>query len=277
MIKVATTGGHDMTQQGAGSAEQLARRAAGSDKLETAARAGYAVNGVMHLLIGWIALQVAFSSTGKKADQSGALGTLAGNGFGRALLWLGVVGFLGLALWQLAEAVFRRGNSELTDTVKSVAKGIVYAALAFTTLQFARGGGSSSSSQSRDFTASLLKQSGGRILVIVIGLAVLGVGIYHVYKGLTKGFLDDLAGSPGTAVERLGMAGYAAKGVALGVVGLLFVVAGLRESAAAASGLDGALKALREQPFGTALLTLVALGLIAYGVYSFARAKYAKL
>lgn len=269
-----------MTEHKADQAEQLARRAANSDKLETAARAGYAVNGVMHLLIGWIALQIAWSGSGKKADQSGALGALAGNSAGRVVLWLGVVGFVGLALWQLSEALLRsrgEGKEKVADKVKSVAKAIVYGALAVTTLQFARGGGSSSSGQSQDFTASLLRQSGGRTLVILIGVGVIGVGVYHVVKGFTKGFLKDLVEHPGTVVERLAMAGYVAKGVALAVVGLLFVVAGLRKSPSSATGLDGALKALREQPFGTALLTVIALGLISYGLYSFARAKYARL
>lgn len=270
----------DMAQQGPGQAEQAARRAANSNKLETAARAGYAVNGVMHLLIGFIALQVAWSGSGKKADQSGALGTLAGNGFGKGVLWLGVIGFLGLAIWQVTEAAFSsrgEGKDKVLEKVKSVSKAVVYAALALTTLQFARGGGSSSSGQSQDFTASMLRHSGGRTLVVLIGLVVVGVGIYHVVKGATKGFLKDLVEHPGPVIVRLGVAGYVAKGVALGVVGLLFVVAGLHESPSRATGLDGALKTLRDQPFGTVLLTAVALGIMAYGLYSFARAKYARL
>lgn len=269
-----------MAPQNADQAEQLARRAANSHKLETAARAGYAVNGVMHLLIGWIALQVAWSGSGKKADQSGALGTLAGNSAGRVMLWLGVIGFFGLAVWQLTEALISsrgEGKEKVADKVKSVAKSVVYGALAFTTLQFARGGGSSSSGQSQDFTASLLKQSGGRTLVVLIGLAVIGVGIYHVVKGFTKAFLKDLVEHSGTVIARLGMAGYVTKGIALALVGLLFIVAGLLKSPSQALGLDGALKTLREQPFGTTLLTVVALGLISYGLYSFARAKYARL
>jgi len=271
-----------MTQHSneSGQVEQTVRRAANSDKLETAARVGFAVNGVVHLLIGWIALQVAWSSSSKKADQSGALGTLAGNGLGRAVLWLGVVGFAGLALWQLTEALLTRrgeGKDLVLDKVKSVSKTVVYAALAVTTAQFARGGGSSSGGQSKDFTASLLKQSGGRTLVVLLGLVVIGVGVYHVVKGVKKGFLKDLVEHPGALVENLGRAGYIAKGVALALVGLLFVVAGVRRSAAGATGLDGALKSLRDQPLGTTMLTLVALGLIAYGLYSFARAKYARL
>ena len=272
-----------MTQHAAGGADQVKTtvgRAANSDKLETAARVGFAVNGVLHLLIGWIALQLAWGGGSKKADQSGALATLAGNGLGRAVLWLGVLGFAGLALWQLTEALLTRrgeGKDLVFDKVKSVSKTVVYAALAVTTAQFARGGGSSSTSQSQDFTASLLKHSGGRTLVVLIGLVVIGVGVYHVVKGVKKGFVKDLVEHPGTLVENLGRAGYVAKGVALAVVGLLFVLAGVRRSAAKATGLDGALKTLRDQPLGTTLLTLVGLGLIAYGCYSFARARYARL
>ena len=265
--------------QGTGEVGQAARKAANSDGLEMAARAGFAVNGVMHLLIGAIALQVAFGSSSKDADQSGALSTLAGSSAGRVLLWVGVVGFASLALWQLSEAVLTRGrgSDRAKGAAKAVGKCVVYAALAFTTLKFARGGGSSSSSQSQDFTASLLEKSGGRVLVGLIGLGIIGVGVYHVIKGLTKGFREDLVEQPAPVVEGLAVAGYVAKGVALAVVGLLFVVAGLRKSAEGASGLDGALTTLREQPFGTVLLTVVALGIIAYGLYSFARARYARL
>ena len=270
-----------MTQDASAQAQGMARRAAGDSKLHAAARVGFVVSGLMHLLIGWIALQVAFGGNGKQADQSGALGELASNSGGRALLWVGVAGFLGLTAWHLVDAFLDRpgqSNEEKLNKAKSLAKGLVYAALAVTTFQYASGGGGSSSSrQSQDFTASLLRAPGGRVLVIVLGVIVLAVGGYHVVKGAKKRFRADLAETPPRMVERLAMAGYIAKGVALAVVGLLFVVAGLHKDAAKASGLDGALKALRDQPFGTPLLGVVALGLMAYGLYSFARAKYARL
>lgn len=270
-----------MTQDASAQAQGMARRAVGDRKLHAAARAGFVVSGLMHLLIGWIALQVAFGGNGKPADQSGALGELASNSGGRVLLWIGVVGFLGLAAWNLVDALLDRpgqSNQEKLNKAKSLAKGLVYAALAVTTFQYARvGGGASSSKQSQDFTASLLRAPGGRVLVVVLGLVVIAVGGYHVVKGAKKRFRADLAQTPPHVVERLAMAGYIAKGVALAVVGLLFDVAGLYKDAAKASGLDGALKALRDQPFGTLLLSVVALGIIAYGLYSFARAKYARL
>jgi hypothetical protein len=262
-------------------AGHAARRAADSRWLERTARVGFVVSGLLHLLIAYIALQVAWTGANGRADQSGALAVLAEHSWGKAVLWLGVLGFAGLALWQLTEAAVgapgRDAKEQAGARGKALAKGVVYAALAVSTFSFARGSGTSSSKQSRDLTRSLMEHGGGRALVVLIGLVVVGVGAYHVYKGLARKFHDDLAQRPGTAVEYLGVAGYVAKGIALGVVGVLFCVAGLRQQPSKASGLDGALKTLREQPLGTGLLTVVALGLAAYGLYSFARARMARL
>jgi hypothetical protein len=263
----------------ASDAGRAARRAANSRWLERAARVGFVVSGLLHILIAYIALQVAWSRPSGKADQSGALGLLAQHSWGEVVLWIGVVGFAALGLWQLTEALLPRVGEvkeQLGERGKALAKGVVYLVLAVTTLSFARGSGTSSSKQSRDFTASLLSHTGGRALVVLVGLAILAVGAYHVYKGAKKKFCEDLVGNPGALVEHLGVAGYVSKGVALGIVGVLFCVAGLRQQPGKATGLDGALRTLREQPFGGVLLTLIALGLAAYGLYSFARARRAR-
>ncbi len=256
-------------------AENLARRAADHPWLERAARLGYAASGLIHLLIAWIALQVAFGGGGGSADQSGALAALASNGLGKALLWLVLVGFVGLGVWQISEAAV--GEQEATDRGKAASKAVLYLALAWSTLSFLRGAGQSSSNQSQGFTAKLLDAPFGRVVVVLVGLVVIGVAGYHVWKGWTEKFLEDLQGSPGTWPRRAGRVGYIAKGVALAVVGGLFVLAGVHGSSQKATGLDGALKTLRDAAFGTWLLAAVALGLAAYGLYSFSRAKYAKV
>jgi hypothetical protein len=257
-----------------------ASRASDHPALTAAARTGFAVSGLIHLLIGWIALQVALGGGGKNADQSGALSSLAGNPLGKALLWVAVLGFLGLAIVQLAEALLASGQDDKDvwkDRGKAVGKLVLYLALAWSALTFARGGSKNSRSQSQDFTATLLDKPGGRLLVVVIGLAVLAAGGYHVYKGWSEKFLEDLESHPGRAATVLGRVGFIAKGLVLAIVGVLFVAAGLHRRASEASGMDGALKSLREQPFGTVLLVLVAAGLIAFGLYCFARAKHAKV
>lgn len=167
----------------------VANKAEGNPVLRTGARVGYAVSGVLHLLIGWIALQVARSASGTSADQSGALQTLSGSSLGRLTLWLAVVGFVALGLWQLASAVAIRSgaqSSQLADKAKGISKGVVYLVLAWTSFSFAKGQPRSSKAQSADFIATLLQHTGGRLLVAVIGLVVIGVGGYHVVKSWTR-------------------------------------------------------------------------------------------
>jgi hypothetical protein len=258
---------------------QAASRANDHPALAAAARAGFVTSGVLHLLIGWITLQVAFGGGGgRNADQSGALSSLAGNGLGKALLWVAVVGFLGLAVWQLTEAVVGGpGSSEASDRAKAAGKAVVYAFLAWTSFSFARGKGKDSGNQTVDFTSKLMDKPGGRILVVLIGLGIIGVAAYHVHKGWTRKFLQDLRDHPGTWATRAGQVGYIGKGIALAVVGFLFAAAGLHKKASEASGLDGALKSLRDESFGPVLLVVIAIGFAAYGLYSFARAKHAKV
>ncbi len=259
---------HDVTS--------AARAANDHPLLENAARLGYAVNGVIHLLIGWIGFQLAWAGGGGTADQSGALQQLAGTGVGRAILWLAVVGFFGLAVWQVTEVIAGRG--ELSDRLKAGAKAIVYLFLGLSCLTWAKTQtGSDSAQQTVDVTAKLMNQTAGRWLVGLVGLAIVGVGGYHVYKGWKRKFLQDLEEHPGTWAVCAGRAGYIAKGVALVLVGGLFAVAALHNAPDEATGLDGALKTLLKAPYGQVLLTVVALGFVCYAVYSFARARYARV
>jgi len=137
---------------------QLSNVASAADKVEgqpvlkNGARAGYALNGVLHLMIAWIALQIAWTASGTSADQSGALQTLAGSSLGRLALWAAVLGFLALGLWQLASAVAVRTRGESSQwavKVKGISKAVVYLALAWTSFSFAKGQPSSSKAQTR--------------------------------------------------------------------------------------------------------------------------------
>jgi uncharacterized membrane protein len=259
------------------SATTAAREAGNSPVVEWGARLGYVTVGLIHLLIAWIALKVAWNIGGgsKKADTSGALQTLSQSGTGVVLLWICVVGFLLLAVWQLFEAALSHG--ETSDRLKALAKGITYLFFAWSTFKVGQGANSSAEKQTEDFTAGLMGSPGGRLLVGVVGLVVLGIAGYHVYKGWTKKFLEDLRENPGQWAVTAGRIGYIAKGIALVIVGFFFLVAAWQADPDKAQGLDGALKTLKDAPFGPFLLTLVAAGIAAYGVYSFARSRYARV
>lgn len=259
-------------------AERAARRLSDHPWLERLARLGFAGSGLIHLMIGWIAGRVALGGSGD-ADQSGALEAVRDAPLGALLLWLCAAGFLALALFQVLDAAV--GGGELSDRAKAAGKAAMYAALGATSFTVARGGSSDSTESTTGITETLLAAPLGRLLVGLVGLAVLVVGVYHVYKGLSRKFLEDLTttggGTVGKGVEASGLVGYAAKGVALVVVGGLFGLAAWRSDPDEATGMDGALKTLAEQPAGTVLLLVVAVGLALYGVYSFARARYAKM
>ncbi|MEO7269043.1 MAG: DUF1206 domain-containing protein [Knoellia sp.] len=259
-------------------AHNTARNIGNNDIVEKGARLGYAMSGVIHLIIGWIALKVAwgFGGGSGSADKSGALATVAGGTTGPFLLWLAVIGFVLLAVWEVTEAVLGR-HGELPQRAKAAGKAVMYAFFAWSAFKVTQGSGSSDEKQADSLTGSLMSNPGGRVIVGLVGVGILATAGYHAWKGWTKAFLDDLESHPGDWAERFGRIGYVAKGVALAVAGSLFVSAAFSSRASEAGGLDAALKELRDKPFGPYLLTIVALGIASYGLYSFARARHAKL
>ena len=154
---------------------------------------------------------------------------------------------------------------------------MVYFALAYSTFGFARGAGKSTGAQNAGISARLMQTGAGTIALIAGGVAIVAVGGYHVYKGASRNFLDDLKGKSSDLVRRLGMVGYIAKGLVVAAAGVLVVVAATRSEPNTATGLDGALKTLGAQPYGVALLIAAGGGIITYGLYSFAMARYTKM
>lgn len=264
------------------SAQAPLRKAANSRPVEVLARVGYAVNGVLHGLIGGLAIAVALGA-GRDADQSGALTALTSTRFGAALLWVVVVGLGALGLWQLLQTALVREPERKRRWVarlKEGGKAAAYLALAATAARFASGGSADSEQQAQDFSAGLLAQPFGVVLLMLVAVLVIGIGVYFAIKGIRKTFLEDIrepTGAAGKATEVLGTVGFVAKGVALVVVGILFGVAALTTEPERATGLDGALKALAELPFGVAVLLAVGIGFIAYGLYCLVRARRARL
>lgn len=268
--------------QGANRAVSEAASASRSPALRILARAGYVFIGLVHVLIGAIALQLD-RGQGGEADQSGAIGSLASKPGGGILLWAGAVACAALALWMVSEAVFvaraeTDSKKKLKEAASAAGKAVVFGFLAFTFGVFATGGSKSSSQSASDFTAKLMGAPAGVVLLVAVGLAIIAAGVFYAYKGFTRKFMEDLQdpGSARTVVQWIGTIGYIAKGVVLAVVGVLIIVAAATADPSKSSGLDGGLKALGSQPYGVFLLAAIAAGFICYGVYSMARARYGK-
>lgn len=260
---------------------QAARRAHHSDALDHAVRVGLVAYGVVHLLIGWLALQLAFGDREGSASSSGALRELAQQPFGQVLVWGVAAGLTLLALWQLLEAIAGhrtlRDGKRLRKRVGSAGKVVIYGYLAYSAFRVAIGSGSSSGTDST--TAQVMQLPGGQLLVGLVGAGVVAVGGYLVWKGFTDKFRDDLTsqgqqGNSGDAFLWLGRVGYVAKGLSLGLVGVLFGWAAATHDARRSGGLDQALHELLQQPFGPYLLAAVAVGIISFGLFCFAHARH---
>ena len=253
---------------------------AGADRLRRLGQVGIAAQGVVWLLLGWIALQLALGSGGgASTDNTGAMQQLAGNGLGKVLLVVMALGLLAFAVWQVAEAVSGfRGLDLGKRTAKRVgaaAKAVIGLAFAATAVQLVLSAAvQSSSAQQTEWTVKLMAAPGGVVLMALIGLGILVLGAYLVHRGVTQSFREKLDPGVRPWVIKLGRFGYVARGIAFAVLGLLVVVAAVTNDPEQAGGLDTALTSLLGLPFGQVLLGLVALGLISFGVYQVLSARF---
>jgi hypothetical protein len=267
-------------------AERATREA--SPWIEGLGRFGYAAKGVVYLVIGVLAVQAALGKGGGTTDQRGALAQIAAAPFGQILLVLLTVGLIGYAVWRFVQAAKDtegKGSEPkgLLARAGYAGVGVLYLGLAFSALRLLLGsGGTGGQQQAQDWTARLLGQPMGAWLVGLAGVAVIANGVFQLYRAYSARFREKLRTiemDPRQVdwVTRVGRAGYAARGVAFGLIGLFLVQAARYREPGEVRGLDGALAALAEQPSGPELMALVAAGLAAYGIFALIEARYRRM
>lgn len=279
------------TRQRVGRVEQGARGVAQRQQkwLVPLGRAGFAANGVVYLIVGALAAQAAFGAGGDTTGTGGALGHIVEAPFGRLLLALVAIGLAGYALWRMLQALLdteHKGDEPkgLLARVGSGITGVIYAGLALSAAGMALGTSDTpdQEGQTQDRTAWLMSQPFGPVLVVLTGLIVIGVGVaqfIHAYRGSITQKLREEGMNDGERqlVKVAGRVGYIARGVVFALLGFFLVVAGVQARPDQARGLGGVLATLASQPFGPWLLGLVAVGLVAYGVYMLVAARYRRM
>jgi succinate dehydrogenase/fumarate reductase cytochrome b subunit len=260
------------------------RRASDSPAAQALARIGLTARGLIWILVGCVAALVAFGQARQEADQQGALQLLAHQPLGSVLLWVLGIGFVSYALWCLSQAAFGvvgegRGAG---PRLKSVGRAIVYSFFAYLTFQVISGAQGSQSHRQQDMTAKAMHHPAGRWLVSIVGLIVVIVGLVLVVQGIRRTFLRYLRTSQMSrrtrrVVELLGVIGTTARGVVVGLAGVLVLEAAITHKPSESGGTDKALLTLRNQPLGEILVLLAALGLIVFGVYGLCEARWRKV
>ncbi|MFE9680197.1 DUF1206 domain-containing protein [Streptomyces sp. NPDC002701] len=255
--------------------------------MEGAARAGFTARGVIYVLVGLLALQIAFGDSGKQADQGGALQEVAGKPFGAVVLWALGVGLVGMALWRLSEAVFGAvgpDGDKATKRLASAGRAVFYGFIAYSVLSFAAGSGGSGSSdgQSRDVTAKVMDLPAGRWLVGIAGVVILCAGLWMAVQAIRRKYhkrmrLGEMSRRVRQTVDVTGVGGGVARGLVFAVAGGFAIRAAMDYEPDKVKGMDDTLRSFAETPMGPWLLALIAVGLMLFGVFSFAMARYRKV
>jgi hypothetical protein len=261
----------------------------GTRALELLARIGFLVKGVLYLVVGILALRVAAQAGGRMTGTQGALVTVLGQPFGRALLLMAAIGLLGYATWRVIQGVadperWGRDWKGIGMRVGFVGRGVLHAALGLQAWRLHRGLRASSSGAERAVAAEALDWPFGDWLLVLAGLGVIGFAIQQVYMAFQGRLEQNLdlaelrreAGSWAVGVSRFGVA---ARAVVLVLLGWGAVAAGWYERASEVNTTASSLRALAAQPDGLGpwLLGMTAAGFIAYGFYQMVHARYLQI
>ncbi len=264
-----------------------ARRMARGSAVAGAARAGLTARGVIYLLVGVLALQIAFHDSKQQADRGGALAELAEKPFGAVLLWALGIGLVGMALWRLSEVLFGSAGPDGRKASKRLLSGVrlvFYSFVAYSVLSFAAGSGGSGSSdkQSKDVTARALEAPAGQWLVGAAGAGIVVAGVWIAARALLRKYHDKLKlgeMSPRTRklVDVTGVGGGVARGAVFAAAGGFAVRAAVDYEPDKAKGLDDTLRSFAQTPLGPWLLVCVAAGFVLFGLFSFAMARWRRV
>jgi Domain of Unknown Function (DUF1206) len=266
-------------------AATTARRAANNSKVRALARLGLAAHGAVYVLLGVLAVLLAAGRGQGETDQKGALQQLAQQPGGWVALLVLAIGLTAYAVWRLSEAIFgiHAGMQGAKERGKSAVRGVVYGALAVTSFRIAIAGQTQSPAKRQQaLTARVMEHTGGRWLIGVVGAVVVVVGAVLAYTGMRQEFEKDfeiarMSPAARRATELLGVVGSVARGIVVGLAGVLLIVAAVQFDPKKARGIDGALRTLRDSTAGAVLLGAVAIGLIMFGLFGFCEARWRRL
>jgi hypothetical protein len=251
--------------------------------IESLARFGHLAKGITYTVMGTLALQMALGKGAASADSEDAFQLILRQPLGPFFLGILAIGLAGYALWSLAAAAWNPDGEGMVRRASYTASGIGYGALAANAVQLLIGvPGSASSGSEQRWAARALAHPFGPWLLGLVGAAIIGAALVQLrraYTGRLKEKLDtrEMSKEKQAWTQQSGQLGVAARGIVYGLIGLLLIQAGLHYDPHKAGGLGQALWTLMRQPFGVWLLMLVAIGLVAYGLYMIALARYRRI
>jgi hypothetical protein len=272
----------DDSEVGSNQAEAFVRR---HPWVITFGRVGWVAKGVVYTLTGLLALKVGTDQIGgsqdsEEANQSGAISEIAQQPYGQALLWLLALGLFVYVAWRLVTVALPAENDGKAwlNRIGYTVSAIVYVALGVSAVSLAQNPGKAGETGDREdakveqFTADVLGWTGGRLLVGLAALIVIGIGVAFAWKGIGGSFAKQVEHRPvgpfsWKVIHAMGVVGWVGRGAMMGLIGWFVLRAAVEFDASEAHGLDESLRRVSDSTLGTALVLVVAVGLIVYGAF----------
>ncbi|MGC1479038.1 MAG: DUF1206 domain-containing protein [Chthoniobacterales bacterium] len=255
-----------------------------SSFIDKFARIGYSAKALIYLTIASLAAESAISGGGKDADAKSSLETLGAQPWGWVILGALLIGLICYVIWRFvatfaANTGDKDGVQAIAERIGRFVSGLTYVGLAYAVVRLLSGEGSGAENGTGEAASKTMSQPMGEWLVILLGLIVLGVGVHFLYRSFTASYRKKFTVTEGsetlrTWVDRSARIGIAARGFVFLLIGGFLVIAGWQSDASEAKGMGGALQFLHDQAYGSILLGFMAIGLAAYAIYCFVRARY---
>lgn len=245
-----------------------------SQQFVTLVRLGYAARGLTYILLGYIAL-----STSGDAEGGGkaVFDWLQEVPLGTPILWLMALGLIAYAAFKFISAIgdIQHRGSDTKGLLKRVgdgASGVAHTFLAYAAYQYATGSKSTSGEgSSQEMAGSVLSAELGSVVIGLLGLGFIIGGIMQAKKAATADFMKHVSARAPSAIEGVGRAGHAARAVVFGIIGWSLIQSAWFSQSSQVKGLGEAILSLRDDGI---FYTLVALGLLLFGVFSLVVARY---
>jgi hypothetical protein len=247
------------------------------------ARAGYASKGVVYLLLGLLAFMAALEVGRAAADASrGSVFRMIRDApAGGVLMLLLALGMVCYVLWRMVQAFLPAYGHEdkKGKRVLYFLSGLAYAGVALAAIKMALWQQDSGGNSQQTLAATLLARKGGQWLTGIAALILLGTGIYQLYYGWSEKYRQhvgegQIKSAHASLLLRSGKIGYIARGIVWMIIAYFLFRAALSANASKAGDTGEAFRFLEGSPFGSFLLAAVGLGLVAYGIFNFLRARY---
>jgi hypothetical protein len=249
------------------------------------AKAGLTAKGFVYLILGAFALMAALNIGGQSAaaaDKSHIFSFLDESFAGKWLLPVLAIGLICYCIWRSIEGIHAIQTGDKKHYGKAVryfASAGIYLFIAVSAAKIFLHKPVKNGDEKQELASQLLSQPFGHWLAAAAAIAFSAVGIYQLYYAWSEKYKKhtqrmNRQTNAAPILLAMGKIGYTARGFVWLIIAYLMSRAAFTGRAQDAGDTGKAFSFIEKSSAGSLWLGAIAIGLIAYGIFSFVRARY---